>query len=118
MVTRNAARQRGRATPTVAAVMIGTGILRALLVPLGSDARFREINYHPSIPTGTGSVQYDPGGTRVGGIEPAQQIQRAVAGVSAGLVVPLQPSGNGGMPRDAFPSTAGETARPSLHATA
>ncbi|MDV3221801.1 MAG: FtsX-like permease family protein [Intrasporangium sp.] len=78
MATRDAARQRGRATPTVAAILAGAAALSTLLVVLASatalDARF----YVPRTPAGTGLVyaQHSPD-------QVLQVIRGAAPGVTA-----------------------------------
>lgn len=57
MATRDAARQRGRATPTVAAILAGAAVLSTILVVLASDTAQNARFYVPRTPAGTGLVQ-------------------------------------------------------------
>jgi putative ABC transport system permease protein len=52
MAMRDAARQRGRATSTVAAILGGTALLSAILVVAASDSAYREKSYVPQLPMG------------------------------------------------------------------
>jgi len=56
MATRESARQRGRATATVAAVLGGSAVLAAALVATTSQDAFNAKHYQPSIEMGTGSI--------------------------------------------------------------
>ena len=56
MATRDAARQRGRATPTVAAILAGAAVLSTILVVLASDTAQSARFYVPRTPAGTGLV--------------------------------------------------------------
>lgn len=62
MATRDAARQRGRATPTVAAILAGAAALSTILVVLASDTALNARFYVPRISAGTGlvSTQHSP----------------------------------------------------------
>lgn len=57
MAARDAARQRGRATSTVAAVMAGTMLLAASLTALASWDALARATYAPQAPRGVGSVR-------------------------------------------------------------
>lgn len=61
MATRDAARQRGRATPTVAAVMAAAAVLTTVLVVTASSARHDRLAYQPSVPPGTASLSLGDG---------------------------------------------------------
>ena len=52
MALRDAARQRGRATSTVAAILGGTALLSAILVVAASDTAYRAKTYVPQLPMG------------------------------------------------------------------
>ena len=52
MALRDAARQRGRATSTVAAILGGTALLSAILVVAASDSAYRGRYYVPQLPMG------------------------------------------------------------------
>ena len=52
MAMRDAARQRGRATSTVAAILGGTALLSAILVVAASDSAYREKSYVAQLPMG------------------------------------------------------------------
>jgi len=56
MAMRDAARQRGRATSTVAAILGGTALLSTILVVAASDSAFRERDYQPQLPLGQAKV--------------------------------------------------------------
>lgn len=56
MATRDAARQRHRSAPTVAAVMAGSALLSTFAVYLASDTKFQARQYTPSTVAGEGSV--------------------------------------------------------------
>ena len=56
MALRDAARQRGRATSTVAAILAGMAVLAAVLVTMESVAVFQGKNYVPQRPEGQGLV--------------------------------------------------------------
>ncbi|AKT51093.1 FtsX-like permease family protein [Arsenicicoccus sp. oral taxon 190] len=52
MATRDAARQRGRATPTVAAIMAGSILLGAMTIGFASVAERQRLDYRPHAPDG------------------------------------------------------------------
>ena len=56
MATRDAARQRGRATPTVAAILAGAAVLSTVLVVLASDTALNARFYVPRTTAGAGLV--------------------------------------------------------------
>lgn len=56
MATRDAARQRGRATPTVAAILAGSAVLSTVLVFAASTAALSAKTYVPRIVPGHGSI--------------------------------------------------------------
>lgn len=56
MALRDAARQRGRATSTVAAILGGTALLSAILVVAASDSAFRGQYYKPQLPYGQARI--------------------------------------------------------------
>lgn len=60
MATRDAARQRHRSAPTVAAVMAGTALLATFAVALASDTKFQAKLYTPQNIAGEGRAWVDP----------------------------------------------------------
>jgi putative ABC transport system permease protein len=68
LATRDTARQRGRSTPAVAAIMAAVAALTALSIGSVSDARQQEDTYKPQRPMGTGVIQI-PMGDSEGGNE-------------------------------------------------
>jgi putative ABC transport system permease protein len=56
MALRDAARQRGRATSTVAAILAGTALLAAVLIPAMSVSAFEGQHYVPRLPDGQASI--------------------------------------------------------------
>ena len=56
LATRDAARQRGRSTPAVAAIMATVAALTALSIGAASDTLQRELEYHAEIAMGHGRV--------------------------------------------------------------
>ena len=57
LAARDTARQRGRSTPAVAAIMAAVAALTALSIGAASDARQQEDTYKPQRPMGTGVIQ-------------------------------------------------------------
>ena len=57
LAARDTARQRGRSTPAVAAIMVAVAALTALSIGAVSDARQQEDTYKPQQPMGTGVIQ-------------------------------------------------------------
>ena len=108
MALRDAARQRGRATSTVAAILGGTALLSAILVVAASDTAYRAKTYVPQLPMGQallspttamdGSLA-DPRWTQnvtdiAHGIDPALQVHEiAVVDVSRTGGAMQKPSG-------------------------
>lgn len=92
MATRDAARQRGWATPTVAAILAGAAALSAALVFIASDTARQGQRYVSRTPDGQGVVTtLDPSG------EVAAAITRAAPGVRVSSLLRLAdilPSGN------------------------
>ena len=56
LAARDTARQRGRSTPAVAAIMAAVAALTALSIGALSDTRQQEDNYKPQRPLGTGAI--------------------------------------------------------------
>jgi len=56
LATRDTARQRGRSTPAVAAIMATVAALTALSIGAASDTRQRELEYHAELAMGHGRV--------------------------------------------------------------
>jgi putative ABC transport system permease protein len=56
LAARDTARQRGRSTPAVAAIMAAVAALTALSIGAASDTRQKEDDYQPSRPMGTGAI--------------------------------------------------------------
>jgi len=56
LATRDTARQRGRSTPAVAAIMATVAALTALSIGAASDTRQRQLEYHPQLAMGYGRV--------------------------------------------------------------
>ena len=56
LAARDTARQRGRSTPAVAAIMAAVAALTALSIGAASDTRQRQIEYRPQFPMGQGRV--------------------------------------------------------------
>ena len=56
LATRDTARQRGRSTPAVAAIMATVAALTALSIGAASDTRQRQLEYHPQLEMGHGRV--------------------------------------------------------------
>jgi putative ABC transport system permease protein len=56
LAARDTARQRGRSTPAVAAIMAAVAALTALSIGAASDTRQQEDAYQPQGPMGTGSI--------------------------------------------------------------
>jgi len=56
LAARDTARQRGRSTPAVAAIMAAVAALTALSIGAASDTRQQEDRYTPYQPMGTGSI--------------------------------------------------------------
>lgn len=81
MATRDAARQRGRATPTVAAILAGAAALSAAFVFIASDTALKAKTYDPHLPDGHG---------RVWTTEPSDKVTALVRSVAPELrVTPL-----------------------------
>lgn len=57
MATRDAARHRGRAVPTVAAVLAGVAVVTTYQVAVASDTAHRAANYAPWVPMGEAQAQ-------------------------------------------------------------
>lgn len=60
MATRDAARQRHRAAPTVAALMAGSALLATFAIALESNTRFEASHYEPDNVVGEGRMWIDP----------------------------------------------------------
>ena len=56
LATRDTARQRGRSTPAVAAIMATVAALTALSIGAASDTRQRQLEYHAQLAPGHGKV--------------------------------------------------------------
>ena len=56
LAARDTARQRGRSTPAVAAIMAAVAALTALSIGAASDTRQQEDAYKPQRPMGTGAI--------------------------------------------------------------
>lgn len=86
MATRDSARQRGRATATVAAVLGGSAVLSTALVLLASQGAFNEKHYQPQLPPGTGLVLAGFTGP-AGPSTPVAQVRDVIAGVAPAIRV-------------------------------
>ncbi len=87
MAMRDAARQRGRATSTVAAILGGTALLSTILVVAASDSAFRAKTYQPQLPMGQAKLV--PQMSMTGQIDPrwAQSVTEVVRSVDPALQV-------------------------------
>jgi putative ABC transport system permease protein len=65
LATRDTARQRGRSTPAVAAIMAAVGALTALSIGAASDTRQRQQDYQAQLPMGQGRVYVTQGDDKV-----------------------------------------------------
>ncbi|WP_034253300.1 FtsX-like permease family protein [Arsenicicoccus bolidensis] len=97
MATRDASRQRGRATPTVAAIMAGTILLGATTIAFASITERQRIDYVPSAPAGWlyGQVfgdEADPG------VAAAQTIPGSRAYTISSVAPPERPRDSPGSP--------------------
>lgn len=86
MATRDSARQRGRATATVAAVLGGSAVLSTALVLLASQGAYNEKHYQPQLPPGTGLVLAGFTGP-AGPSTPVAHIRDIIAGVAPAIRV-------------------------------
>lgn len=100
MATRDAARQRGRATPTVAAILAGAAVLSTVLVFAASTAALSAKTYVPRMVPGHGSI-----GTQNDVASVIALAEGAAPGVSATrierVVVPMD-NQNGPMTSEPF----------------
>jgi putative ABC transport system permease protein len=89
MAMRDAARQRGRATSTVAAILGGTALLSTILVVAASDSAFRAKTYRPELPMG--QAKLIPQTNMTGQIDPrwSQSVTEVVRSVDPALQVQL-----------------------------
>lgn len=87
MALRDAARQRGRATSTVAAILGGTALLSTILVVAASDSAFRAKTYQPQLPMG--QAKLIPQTNMTGQIDPrwSQSVTEVVRSVDPALQV-------------------------------
>jgi putative ABC transport system permease protein len=65
LATRDTARQRGRSTPAVAAIMAAVAALTALSIGAASDTRQQQEAYKPQRPMGTGAIIFNSEDTSV-----------------------------------------------------
>jgi putative ABC transport system permease protein len=88
MAMRDAARQRGRATSTVAAILGGTALLSTILVVAASDSAYRGRYYVPQLPMGQAKLIPAPM-MNTGQVEPhwAQNVTDIVRGIDPALQV-------------------------------
>ncbi|MGB4810672.1 MAG: FtsX-like permease family protein, partial [Candidatus Phosphoribacter baldrii] len=89
MAMRDAARQRGRVTSTVAAILGGTALLSTILVVAASDSAFRAKTYRPQLPMG--QAKLIPQTNMTGQIDPrwSQSVTEVVRSVDPALQVQL-----------------------------
>lgn len=90
MATRDSARQRGRATATVAAILGGSAVLSTALVVIASQGAYNEKHYTPRLPAGTGSVYAPDLGGPGGSARSATQIRDITASVAPDLRVSVR----------------------------
>lgn len=69
MAAREAGRLRGRATPTVAAIMAGAAVLTTVCIALQADTARRAAQYHAVLPAGQGIVNTGMPGSTEGTLE-------------------------------------------------
>ena len=59
LAARDTARQRGRSTPAVAAIMAAVAAMTTLSIAAASDGRQRQLEYRPSGPMGSGRIIFN-----------------------------------------------------------
>ncbi len=90
MATRDAARHRTRATPTVAAIMGGTAALTIFAIALASDSEQQRREYTAQIPTGLGQYSvYSNDGSAIRDVEGQATAALQRAGVTGIDIAPL-----------------------------
>jgi putative ABC transport system permease protein len=87
LAARDTARQRGRSTPAVAAIMAAVAVVTALSIGAASDTRQQEDHYKPHRPMGTGAIYFNTvvsnPASVPGPVQQAQEADRPVAQVRA-----------------------------------
>lgn len=87
MATRDAARQRTRSTPSVAAIVGAVAALTVLLVGMTSDSRQQEKEYQPEDIAGEASIHLPTDGFGKVDVSSAARTEAVVARVAPALVV-------------------------------
>lgn len=75
MAAREAGRLRGRATPTVAAIMAGAAVLTTVCIALQADTVRRAAQYQPMLPAGQGMLNAGMPGSAQGTLEAIHQAE-------------------------------------------